>query len=126
MTKAELMEYVGKKIYVYFKDGESGIYGLLGYADDFSAKHDYRKPNYFYIGHTSFKVSHVRKVEEGENNMANIGMSKTEETNSMIEYVTKLKEKGFEVENTVFLADIAKSLAIIADRLCVAESEDKK
>ena len=68
MTKAELMEYVGKKIYVYFKDGESGIYGLLGYADDFSEKHNYRKPNYFYIGHTSFKVSHVRKVEESEGN----------------------------------------------------------
>ena len=46
-------------------------------------------------------------------------MSKTEETNMMIEYVTKLKEKGMEIENTVFLADIAKSLAIIADKLCV-------
>ena len=66
MTKAELMEYVGKKIYVYFKDGQSGIYGLLCYADDFSEKHNYRKPNYFYIGHTSFKVSHVRKIESEE------------------------------------------------------------
>ena len=66
MTKAELMEYVGKKIYVYFKEGQSGIFGLLGYADDFSEKHNYRKPNYFYIGHTSFKVSHVRKIESEE------------------------------------------------------------
>ena len=51
-------------------------------------------------------------------------MSKLEETNAMIDYVTKLKESGLTVENTVFLADIAKSLAIIADKLCKAESEE--
>lgn len=63
MTKADLMKLVGKKVFVYFKNGERGIYGTLGYVDEFSAKYDYRKPNYFYIGNTSFKVSHVRKVE---------------------------------------------------------------
>lgn len=67
MTKEELMSYVGKKVHISFKDGERGIYGILGYADEFSAKHDYRKPNCFYIGNTSFKVSHVRKLEESEN-----------------------------------------------------------
>lgn len=66
MTKAELMELVGKNVLVVFKDGERGIYGTLGYADEFSAKHDYRKLNYFYIGNTSFKVSHVRNVVESE------------------------------------------------------------
>ena len=66
MTKAELMSYVGKKVHIYFKDGEKGIYGTLGYADELSAKHDYRKPKYFYIGNTSFKVSHVRKLAESE------------------------------------------------------------
>lgn len=66
MTKAELMKYVGKKVYIYFKDREAGIYGTLGYADEFSAKHGYRKPNYFYINHTSFRVSHVRKLKESE------------------------------------------------------------
>lgn len=64
MTKAEIMELVGKKVFVYFKDGEGGIYGTLNYADEFSAKHGYRKPNFFYIDNTSFKVSHVRKVAE--------------------------------------------------------------
>lgn len=63
MTKAELMKFVGKKVTVYFKDRESMIYGTLGYVDEFSEKYDYRKPDYFYIGHTSFKVSHVRKIE---------------------------------------------------------------
>ena len=63
MKKEDLMKLVGKKVTIYFKDGERGIYGTLCFADEFSAKHDYRKPNYFYIGHTSFKVSHVRKVE---------------------------------------------------------------
>lgn len=62
MTKAELMNLVGKKVHIYFKDGERGIYGTLGYVDEFSAKYNYRKPDYFYIGNTSFKVSHVRKV----------------------------------------------------------------
>ncbi|MBR0340664.1 MAG: hypothetical protein IJH64_00145 [Oscillospiraceae bacterium] len=66
MTKAELMKLVGKKVFVYFKGKESGIYGTLGYADEFSAKHDYRKTDYFYIGNTSFKVSHIRKLEESE------------------------------------------------------------
>ena len=68
MTKAKLMELVGKKVYVRFKDGTS-IYGTLRYADEFSAKHDWRKPNYFYIDNLSFKVSHVRRlVENSEDN----------------------------------------------------------
>ena len=65
MTNKELMSYVGKKVYIFFKDGD-GIYGTLGYADEFSAKHNYRKTDYFYIGYTSFKVSHVRKLVESE------------------------------------------------------------
>ena len=63
MTKADLMKLVGKKVFVSFKEGKRVIYGTLGYVDEFSAKHDYRKPDYFYIGNTSFKVSHIRKVE---------------------------------------------------------------
>lgn len=63
MTKAELMKLVGKNVRVLFRDGE-WIWGKLCYADEFSAKHDFRKPNYFYIGNVSFKVSHVRKVKE--------------------------------------------------------------
>ena len=66
MTKADLMKLVGKKVHIYFKGGEKGIYGILGYVDEFSAKYNYRKPNYFYIGNTSFKVSHIRKVAESE------------------------------------------------------------
>lgn len=66
MRKKELMCYVGKKVYVFFKDGSRGVCGTLGYADDFSAKHCYRKPNYFYVGSTSFKASHIRKLEESE------------------------------------------------------------
>ncbi len=66
MTKAELMLYVGEKVHIYFKSGERDIYGTLGYADEFSAKHNYCKPDYFYVGNTSFKVSHVRKLAESE------------------------------------------------------------
>ena len=62
MTKAELMTYVGKKVTVYFKDDENGICGTLGYVDEFSEKHNYRRLDYFYVCNTSFKVSHVRKL----------------------------------------------------------------
>ncbi len=51
-------------------------------------------------------------------------MSKLEETNLMIDYITKLKGSGLNVDNAVMLADIAKSLAMIADRVCGTESEN--
>lgn len=51
-------------------------------------------------------------------------MSKLEETNLMIYYITKLKESGLNIDNSVMLADIAKSLAMIADKLCGVESEE--
>jgi hypothetical protein len=69
MTKAELMQYVGKKVTIHFKSSDLVLCGTLGYADEFSAKHDYRKPYYFYIGNTSFKVSHIRKLKEKEDTL---------------------------------------------------------
>lgn len=63
MTRTELMNLVGKKVKVYFKDVEKGIYGTLGYVDEFSEKYEFRKPGYFFIGSTVFKLSHIRKVE---------------------------------------------------------------
>lgn len=68
MTKAELMTYVGKEVLIIFKGEREGIYGVLNYADEFSERHDYRKPNCFYIGNLSFKVSYVGRVEEGRCN----------------------------------------------------------
>ena len=62
LRKDELMWYVGKTVKILFKDGET-IQGVLGYADEFSSKHGYRKPNYFYIDNISFKVSHMKKLE---------------------------------------------------------------
>ena len=50
-------------------------------------------------------------------------MSKLAETNSMIDCLKKIEELGLEVDNTAILADIAKSLAMIADKLCEEESE---
>lgn len=51
-------------------------------------------------------------------------MSKLEETNLLIEFMTKLKESNLNVDNTAVLLDIAKSLAMIADKLCGSESEE--
>lgn len=62
MTRAELMKYVGEKVTVVLFDN-TVLDGTLGYADTFSAKHDYRKPEYFYIGNYSFKVSHTKRVK---------------------------------------------------------------
>lgn len=53
-------------------------------------------------------------------------MSKLEETHMLIDYAAKLQEAGLTVDNIVVLLDIAKSLAMIADKLCGAESEDKQ
>ena len=51
-------------------------------------------------------------------------MNKLEETNTLIDYITMLKENKHIVDNTVVLLDIAKSLAMIADNLCGVESEE--
>lgn len=56
MRKDELMEYVGKKVTVVLFDN-TALTGTLGYADEFSAKHDYRKPNCFYIGYIVFNYT---------------------------------------------------------------------
>ena len=53
-------------------------------------------------------------------------MSKLEETSLLIDIITKAKEAKFDVDNTVVLLDIAKSLAMIADKLCGTESERQK
>ena len=63
MTNKELHTFVGKSVEVVFEDGET-IKGILGFADDFSVKHSYRKPNYFYIEDMSFKVSHIKKIKQ--------------------------------------------------------------
>ena len=51
-------------------------------------------------------------------------MKKLEETNLMIDCLTKIEESGLKVDNKIILADIAKSLAMIADKLCEEESEE--
>ena len=63
MTRAELLKLVGMKVKVYFKDREKSICGTLGYVKEFSEKYGFRQPGYFFIGNTSFRVTHIRKVE---------------------------------------------------------------
>ena len=62
MKKAELMELVGRYMEVVFHD-ERVEKGILGYANEFSAKHGWRKPDYFYINDISFKVSHIKRIK---------------------------------------------------------------
>lgn len=63
MTKAELMELVGKTTIIHLKYEDRLLFGILYYADEFSARYGYRKPHHFYIGNISFLPSHVRKAE---------------------------------------------------------------
>lgn len=67
MKHAELMKYVGKYVRVLFRDG-TWIWGKLGYADEFSVKHNFRKPKYFYVDNISFKARYVKKLTESEDN----------------------------------------------------------
>lgn len=64
MKKSELMQLVGKRVKVTFREdcggGEST--GILGYTKEFSEKYNYSKPNYFTINYINFKVSHVKEV----------------------------------------------------------------
>lgn len=113
MIKADLMRLVGKKVFVYFKDGEKGIYGTLGYADEFSEKHDYRKPNYFYIGNTSFNISHVRKVAESEKdirteieNIKNDPLFNKVSNDVVLEVVLTIIDKYLEKEERNMMSDI--------------------
>ena len=57
-------------------------------------------------------------------------MSKLKETNSLMNHIMDDLEKNpsssvVKAANVVLLADIAKSLAMIADKLCEEESESK-
>lgn len=65
MRRAELIRLVGKNVRILFFDGV-WVWGKLCYADEFSAKHDFRTPNRFYIGNVSFLASHVKKLVESE------------------------------------------------------------
>lgn len=53
-------------------------------------------------------------------------MSKLEETNLLIDYLIKLKESKLEIDNAALLADIAKSLAMIADKLCGTDTSESE
>ena len=50
-------------------------------------------------------------------------MTKLEETQTAIEVYKELGENGMTVDYNVMLFDIAKSLAMIADKLCGSEKE---
>lgn len=61
LTKERLMKLVGMEVGVRLFDDKE-YEGVLGFADDFSARHGWRKPGYFYIDDMGFKVSHVKKI----------------------------------------------------------------
>lgn len=53
-------------------------------------------------------------------------MSKLKETNLLIDYLIKLKESKIEIDNAALLADIAKSLAMIAEKLGGTDTESEE
>lgn len=62
-TVGDLHKYVGKLVVVTLKSGRTEE-GKLGYTKEFSAKYDYRKPGYFTVNNTDFKLSHIKDLRE--------------------------------------------------------------
>ncbi len=56
-----LKKYVGHPVKARFTDGDVKE-GILGYTKAFSAKYNYRKPDYFTVKDIDFKVSHIKSV----------------------------------------------------------------
>ena len=65
MKKADFMAFVGKNVEITLFDGDV-LKGQLSYCDEFSQRHGWRQPGYFYIAgfNVIFKFSHVAKVKE--------------------------------------------------------------
>lgn len=62
-VKIELLnQFLGKNVTITLFDGTI-LKGTLQFCAKFCKEHGYRKPNYYYIENTSFKASHVTKVE---------------------------------------------------------------
>lgn len=68
MIITDLMEYVGKRVKVYFENGVIAE-GVLSYVHSFSEQNGWKKPKHFYLTfkdnkEISFRSYHVKKVEE--------------------------------------------------------------
>ena len=61
MKKEKMAQFVGKNVEITFLDGRVEK-GVLGYTKEFSAEYGWRKPCYFTINDTDFKVSHVKSI----------------------------------------------------------------
>lgn len=61
MKKGKMAQFLGKSVEITFLDGRVEK-GVLGYTKEFSAKYGWRKPCYFTINDTDFKVSHVKSI----------------------------------------------------------------
>jgi len=61
-TIEELHKYVGSIVKVEFKHGKIEQ-GKLGFTKEFSEKYGYRRPGYFTINDTDFKLSHIVSLE---------------------------------------------------------------
>ena len=61
-TNAELQKYIGFEVEIRFWD-EKVERGILGFTKEFSAKYGFRRPGYFTINNTDFKVSHITHLK---------------------------------------------------------------
>lgn len=57
--------------------------------------------------------------------MSKDNKNKLKETNLMIDFIAKTSELGINVDYTVILADIAKSLAMIVDKLYESQESEE-
>jgi hypothetical protein len=60
-TVTELHKHVGFEVEIRFWDDDVER-GILGYTKEFSSKYGFRRPGYFTINNTDFKLSHIKSL----------------------------------------------------------------
>lgn len=58
----KLDNLLGQYVHIEFLDGQN-IEGILEFAETFSAKYGWKKPNFYYCGNYGFSKSHVKNIK---------------------------------------------------------------
>lgn len=127
MTQENLDSYLGKEVIITFKDGTTST-GKLGFTEEFSQKHGFRKPGYYTCGSYDFKQSHVRSIGEARiREAAEIMILDNRMIDKAIEKA-EVKESEPSVKTVVLEPDVSPENLENDEGIqyCVGPSEDRK
>ena len=57
----KLDNLLGQYVHIEFLDGQN-VTGILEFAENFSAKYGWKKPNFYYCGNYGFRKSLVKNI----------------------------------------------------------------